>query len=81
MLVTRGQDSGFLMVTEASGRPVQPPYSIACEPHLSTLVFDDSLRPGFFLEWDDFPYPPSLRRNGKYYGEVWMTVAFAPSSG
>src|SRR6185437_16312607 len=24
------------------------------------------------------PYPPSLRRNGKYFGEVWMTVAFAP---
>src|ERR1035437_5355470 len=37
------------------------------------------LRPGYFLEWDDFPYPPSLRRDGKYFGEVWMTVAFAPA--
>ena len=39
------------------------------------------LRPGYFLEWDDFPYPPSLKRDGKYFGEVWMTVAFAPARG
>lgn len=63
------------------GRPAPPPYSIACEPHMSTLVFDDVLRPGFFQEWDDFPYPPSLKRGGKFYGEVWMTIAFAPSRG
>jgi hypothetical protein len=44
-------------------------------------VFDDVLRPGYFLEWDDFPYPPSLKRDGKYFGEVWMTVAFAPARG
>lgn len=63
------------------GRPVPPPYSIACEPYTSTLVFDDVLRPGFYLEWDDFPYPPSLQRDGRYYGEVWMTIAFAPARG
>jgi hypothetical protein len=44
-------------------------------------VFDDVLRPGYFLEWDDFPYPPSLRRDGRYFGEIWMTVAFAPVRG
>jgi hypothetical protein len=33
------------------------------------------------LEWDDFPYPPSLHRDGKYFGEIWMTVAFAPTRG
>lgn len=63
------------------GRPVPPPYCLACEPHQSTLIFDDALRPGFFLEWDDFPYPPSLYRGGKYYGEVFMTIAFAPARG
>lgn len=63
------------------GRPVPPPYCLVCEPHQSTLVFEDQLRPGFFLEWDDFPYPPSLRRGGKYFGEVTMTIAFAPARG
>jgi hypothetical protein len=45
------------------------------------LIFTDVLRPGFFLEWDQFPYPPSLFHDGKYYGEVFMTIAFAPSRG
>ena len=63
------------------GRPVPPPYCLECTQHSSTLVFEDTLRPGYFLEWDDFPYPPSLARDGRYYGEVWMTVAFAPARG
>ena len=63
------------------GLPTPVPYCLECTPHTSTLVFDDVLRPGYFLEWDDFPYPPSLRRDGKYFGEIWMTVAFAPARG
>jgi len=63
------------------GLPASVPYCLECTPHTSTLVFDDVLRPGYFLEWDDFPYPPSLKRGGKYFGEVWMTVAFAPTRG
>ena len=63
------------------GLPAPVPYCLECSPQTSTLVFDDVLRPGYFLEWDDFPYPPSLKRDGKYFGEVWMTVAFAPARG
>ena len=63
------------------GMPEPVPYCLECTPYTSTLVFDDVLRPGYFLEWNDFPYPPSLKRDGKYYGEVWMTVAFAPARG
>ncbi|MGD1098109.1 MAG: S8 family serine peptidase [Bryobacteraceae bacterium] len=63
------------------GLPAPVPYCLECNAHTSTLVFDDMLRPGYFLEWDDFPYPPSLRRDGKFFGEVWMTVAFAPARG
>lgn len=63
------------------GLPAPVPYCLECTPHTSTLVFEDTLRPGYFLEWDDFPYPPSLRRNGKYFGEIWMTVAFSPARG
>lgn len=63
------------------GLPTPVPDCLECPPYTSTLVFDDVLRPGYFLEWDDFPYPPSLRRGGKYFGEIWMTVAFAPARG
>ncbi len=63
------------------GLPAPVPYCLECTPYSSTLVFEDVLRPGYFLEWDDFPYPPSLKRDGRYYGEVWMTIAFAPARG
>lgn len=63
------------------GLPSPVPYCLECTPHTSTLLFDDVLRPGHFLEWNDFPYPPSLRRDGKYFGEIWMTVAFSPARG
>lgn len=55
--------------------------SLECTPYSSTLVFDDVLRPGYYLEWDDFPYPDSLYQNSRYFGEVWMTVAFSPARG
>jgi hypothetical protein len=63
------------------GRPAPVPYCLECTPYTSTLVFDDHLRPGYFLEWDDFPYPASLCHKGRYFGEIWMTVAFAPARG
>lgn len=63
------------------GRPAPPPHCLECTPYTSTLVFDDVLRPGYFLEWDDFPYPPALKKDGRYFGEIWMTVAFAPTRG
>ena len=63
------------------GLPATVPYCLECTPHTATLVFEDTLRPGYFLEWDDFPYPPSLKRDGRYFGEVCMTLAFAPARG
>ncbi len=63
------------------GLPASVPDCLECSPYTSTLIFDDVLRPGFSLEWDDFPYPPSLKKNGRYFGEIWMTVAFAPARG
>jgi serine protease AprX len=63
------------------GLPSPVPYCLECTPYTSTLVFDDVLRSGYFLEWDAFPYPPSLHRAGKYFGEIWMTVAFSPARG
>ncbi len=63
------------------GLPAPVPYCLECTPYISTLVFEDTLRPGYYLEWDDFPYPSDLQREGKYFGEIWMTVAFVPARG
>ena len=63
------------------GLPGKLPHCLQCTPHSSTLVFEDTLRPGYYLEWNDFPYPPSLQKNGRYFGKIWMTVAFSPSRG
>jgi hypothetical protein len=63
------------------GLPATVPYCLECTPHSSTLVFDDQLRPGWYLEWDNFPYPNCLSRDGRYFGEIWMTVAFSPQRG
>ena len=61
------------------GLPTPLPYCLECSSSTSTMIFEDVLRPGYYLEWDDFPYPDSLKRNGRYYGEIWMTVAFSPA--
>ena len=45
---------------------------------MTTLVFAENHQPGHTLEWDDFPYPASHIRGGKFYGEIWMTLAYAP---
>ena len=63
------------------GRPAPPPYCLNCSPHETTLIFSDVLVPGSYLEWDDFPYPASLKRNGRYFGQIAMTVAYAPLRG
>jgi serine protease AprX len=63
------------------GLPAAVPQCVECTPWTSTLVFEDTLRPGYYLEWDNFPYPDSLRRDGRFYGDIWMTVAFSPARG
>lgn len=63
------------------GLPQTVPYCLECTPHSATLVFDDVLRPKNYLEWDHFPYPPSLYSGGRYFGEIWMTLAFRPARG
>ena len=63
------------------GLPTATPECLECEPWMSTLVFEDTLRPHYFLEWDDFPFPTSLTQNGRFFGEIWMTLAFAPARG
>jgi serine protease AprX len=60
------------------GTPLEVDNALECNPWMMTLVFEEVLRPGYFLEWDNFPYPQSVTRNGKFRGEIWMTLAYPP---
>lgn len=61
------------------GTPLDIERALECDPWKMTLVFDEVLRPGFFLEWDNFPYPESLTNGDRYRGEIWMTLAYRPA--
>ena len=43
-----------------------------------TLVFKQKIIQGTHLEMYDFPYPSSLTREGKCYGEIGMTLVYNP---
>lgn len=51
---------------------------LLCSEDEVTLVFKQKVRQGTHLEMLDFPFPKSLIRNGKYYGEVGMTLVYNP---
>ncbi|MDR3405893.1 MAG: S8 family peptidase [Chthoniobacter sp.] len=61
------------------GTPTGIERALECDPWKMTLVFEEVMRPGFFLEWDDFPYPESLTDGDSYRGEIWMTLAYRPA--
>ena len=51
---------------------------LQCSEDEVTLVFRQKVLQGTHLEMRNFPYPKSLIRNGKYYGEICMTLAYNP---
>lgn len=61
------------------GQPSQDPQNIlACDDTEITLVFKQSITKGTHLEMLNFPYPKSLIKNGKYTGEIFMTLLYNP---
>ncbi len=51
---------------------------ITCEKSSVTLIFSGKLYTGTFIEFNDFPFPKSLLKNGKWCGEIKMTLAYTP---
>ena len=51
---------------------------LQCSEDEVTLVFRQKVPQGSHLEMFNFPYPNSLIRNGKCYGEIGMTLAYNP---
>lgn len=51
---------------------------ITCSKSSVTLVFSGTLYSNSHIEFNDFPFPPSLCRNGKCYGDIKMTLVYTP---
>lgn len=51
---------------------------LQCSEDEVTLVFKQKISQGSHLEMYDFPFPKSLTKNGKYFGEIGMTLAYLP---
>lgn len=51
---------------------------LQCSDDEITLVFRQKVMQGSHLEMFDFPYPGSLIRGGKCFGEIGMTLAYNP---
>lgn len=51
---------------------------LQCSEDEVTLVFKQKIAAGTHLEMFDFPYPSSLIRGNKCFGEICMTLAYNP---
>lgn len=51
---------------------------LLCSEDEITLVFKQKVKKGTHLEMMDFPFPKSLIRRGKCYGEIGMTLVYNP---
>ena len=51
---------------------------LQCSESEVTLIFKQKIFQGSHLEMYEFPYPKSLIRNNKFYGEIGMTLAYLP---
>jgi hypothetical protein len=60
------------------GIPLNIDQALECHPWQTTLVFEETLRPSYILDWDFFPYPESLTSGNQFRGEIWMTLAYPP---
>ncbi|MDR1405094.1 MAG: S8 family peptidase [Candidatus Methanoplasma sp.] len=52
--------------------------TLSCTNSEVTLIFSGTLRAGTCIEFNDFPYPHSLLRNGRWYGNIKMTLVYTP---
>jgi len=52
---------------------------LQCNNSEVTLVFKQRIVQGSHLEMYSFPFPKSLIINGKYFGEIGMTLAYTPN--
>lgn len=49
-----------------------------CDKSNITLIFQSEIYPSTIIDINNFPYPESLYRNGKWHGEIKMTLVYSP---
>lgn len=57
---------------------IEPKHVLQCSQNEITLIFKQTVKEGSYLELNPFPFPESLIIDGKYYGEIFMTLAYNP---
>lgn len=60
------------------GRPQELSKILSCTNSSSTIVFEGKIHPSTYIEITDFPFPNVLNENGKWYGEVYITLVYNP---
>ena len=58
--------------------PIEVQEILQCSEDEVTLIFRQKVTEGIHLEMYDFPYPKSLIKDGKFVGEIGMTLAYLP---
>lgn len=58
--------------------PIEVQEILQCSEDEVTLIFRQRVTEGIHLEMYDFPYPKSLIKDGKFVGEIGMTLAYLP---
>lgn len=51
---------------------------IFCHQSSVTLIFNAEIINGCYISMNNFPYPTKLKRNGKWYGDIKMTLVYRP---
>jgi serine protease AprX len=51
---------------------------IFCNQSSITMIFNAEILNGSYISMNNFPYPTSLKRNGKWFGEIKMTLVYRP---
>lgn len=60
------------------GRPPGMAEVLHATQSAATLIFEDTIEPGYQKQLYPFPYPSCLIRDGKSYGRIRMTLVYDP---
>ncbi|PFE33925.1 hypothetical protein CN270_11430 [Priestia megaterium] len=60
------------------GQPQGIKQILDCTEHSSTIVFEGTIYPSTYIEINDFPFPQVLKENGKWFGDIIVTIVYNP---
>ncbi len=60
------------------GKPLEPIKFLTGDPFTCTMIFEGELYDSLEFSRQPFPLPESLRADGKFHGELLMTLVYSP---